>query len=196
MSAVPDEISCGDQIFDISFHPAANVFAAGLIDGSVEVWQYNNSNGSNDSTNKLMMKGKPHVQSCRGVTFNETGDTLYTVSSDRSLQGLDATGAVKFNNPYAHDDPINKMTLLDNNTIATGDDTGVVKLWDTRVGDKDIMNWKLHEDFVSGFAHNEEKKILLSVAGDATLCAYDLRKQANSFRSDDQESEIHCVGKL
>lgn len=39
---VPDEITCGDQIFDIDFYPkpfGPRTLAVGLINGQVELWR-------------------------------------------------------------------------------------------------------------------------------------------------------------
>ena len=188
---VPDEIRCSDQIFDISFHPKVDALAVGLIDGSVEVYKYEIGNEC-----KVMLNCKNvHSASCRGVMFTEDGERLYTISSDKSILGIDGIGRTFLNIPDAHDDPINKMISLSEGglMIATGDDGGCVKLWDMRTSAKEVMAWNLHEDFVSGFAFNADANTLLSVGGDATLCTYDLRKQKNTNRSDDQEAELQCV---
>lgn len=188
---VPDEIRCPDQIFDISFHPRVDALAVGLIDGSVEVYKYEVGNEC-----KVMLNCKNvHTASCRGVMFTDDGERLYTISSDKSILGIDGIGRTFLNIPDAHDDPINKMISLSEGglMIATGDDGGCVKLWDMRTSAKEVMAWNLHEDFVSGFAFNSDANTLLSVGGDATLCTYDLRKQKNTNRSDDQEAELQCV---
>ena len=188
---VPDEIKCSEQIFDISFHPKVDALAVGLIDGSVEVYKYGLG-----SENTIMLNCKNvHSASCRGVMFTDDGERLYTISSDKSILGIDGIGRTVIMIPDAHDDPINKMISLSEGgcMIATGDDTGCVKLWDMRTTAKEVMAWSLHEDFVSGFAFNSDANVLLSVGGDATLCTYDLRKQKNTNRSDDQEAELQCV---
>lgn len=194
---VPDEIKCNEHIFDIAFHPSTNCIAVGMIDGAVSLYKYNSN-----EPNELLLTNKKHTSSCRGTLFNATGDKLYTISSDRSIQAIDSSGISTFNIDKAHDAPINKFISLEgisdvgHDIIATGDDNGCVKIWDTRVSSSstsNIMEWKLHEDFVSGFAYNNDAQTLLSVGGDATLCAYDLRMKDNSVRSDDQEAELHCV---
>ena len=43
------------------------------------------------------MKSFHHSASCRGVQFNLAGDILYTISSDKSIQGLDSTGQAVLN---------------------------------------------------------------------------------------------------
>mmetsp|Transcript_8025 Transcript_8025/g.8054 ORF Transcript_8025/g.8054 Transcript_8025/m.8054 type:complete len:423 (+) Transcript_8025:194-1462(+) len=188
---VPDEIKCSEQVFDISFHPRVDALAVGLVDGSVEVYKYETG-----SENKRMIDCKNiHTGSCRGVMFTDDGERLYTISSDKSILGIDGIGRTALTIPNAHSDPINKIMSLSEGgmMIATGDDAGCVKVWDMRASAKEVMSWSLHEDFVSGFAYHADANTLLSVGGDATLCTYDLRKHKNTNRSDDQEAELQCV---
>lgn len=187
--SVPEEIICSDQVFDVSFHPKTNILAAGLIDGSVDVWKYE----SEGALNSLLFKSNKHVSSCRGVCFNVSGDILYTISSDKSLQGLNGNGQQTILYDHAHDVPINRLCEISEHTVVTGDDSGEVKLWDIRVGSGAVMCWKEHEDFISGLAYHEENSSLLSISGDATLCYYDIRKKNIFNRSDEQESELQCL---
>lgn len=182
----PIEIcSGGDQIFDIAFHPTADLLAVASITGLVEVFKYGNRN-------HLVVQEKLFESSCRGLSFSDDGEKLYSISSDRSWKCVDGTGTVVSQCLDAHDFPINKVMLTDANVIATGDDAGHVKLWDVR-SQNVVMSWSLHEDFVSGLCYTPHNMTLLSVGGDSTLCVYDLRKQSNTSRSDDQEAELHCV---
>ena len=137
--------------------------------------------------------------------FNSTGDQLYTISSDKSIVTLDANGKIASTISKAHTKPINKMVLCDENMISTADDSGCVKLWDMRQGNMSnsitntpIKSFNMHEDFVSDMIYNEHTHTLISVSGDMTLCAYDLRNCHNNSkdkaqRSDEQESELNCV---
>ena len=184
---VPDEITCDDQVFDISFHSRANVVAVGLIDGSVDIWSY----GLEE--NKLLFKNSFHQSSCRGVAFSSDGEVVYSISSDLSLQAVDGNGQQRLCYASAHATPINKLINIADNILATGDDSGVVKLWDVRTPSGEVANWQQHEDFVAGFAYHPDTNTLLSVGGDAMLCMYDLRDTKNVARSDDQEAELHCV---
>lgn len=190
VQTVPDDIECTEQVFDIDFHPTRNFIAAGLIDGEVDIFQY----GLHDS-NKLMAKLNHHTSSCRGVSFSPSGNALYSISSDKSLVAVDSIGTVVLNIPNAHNEPINKMVVCEESIVATGDDVGCVKLWDMRIGNATncVKNWKLHEDFVSGMCYNAASSTLLSVSGDNTLCAYDVRSQNVATRSDEQECELTCV---
>ena len=189
----PDDIECGEQVFDVAFHPRDRFIAAGLIDGTVKLYNYNvlNDNGGNREVLSL----NHHQKACRGLQFNDAGDRLFTVSSDKSLQIIDGTGKVVLNIEDAHDEAINKcygLYELGSDIIATGDDSGCVKIWDTRIAINTkaaVMSWQVHQDYISGFAYSHDKQTLLSCSGDATLGVYDIRNNTTA-NSDDQESEI------
>ncbi len=190
-------IKCKEQVFDVAFHPQYDLLAAGIIDGSVELWHHND--GSTDPTispvkHKLNKKIHYHTSSCRGIEFTSSGDKLYSISADKSWNVIDVNGQLTSSNNNAHNAAINKLLILNENFIATGDDTGVVKLWDSRQNSTSaVMSWDAHTDFVADFDFCEETHTLVSVSGDATLCSYDIRNQKHFYRSDDQESELHCV---
>jgi WD repeat-containing protein 55 len=189
---VPEDISCADQVFDIAFHPTSNFLATGLITGGVELWKY----GPEESANQMLFSSDRLKSSCRGVRFNEAGTLLYYISSDKSLRGMDGNGAEIFHYAKAHDSPLNRICCVTENTLVTGDDAGEVKLWDLRMGGSDtaaVMQWHLHEDFISGFAYHADATALISVSGDSTLCMYDFKNKKNHVRSDEQESELQCV---
>lgn len=189
----PEDIECGEQVFDIAFHPRDRFIAAGLIDGTVKLYNYNvlDENGGNREVLSL----NHHQKACRGLQFNEAGDRLFTISSDKSLQIIDGTGNVILNIEDAHDEAINKcfgLYELGPDIITTGDDSGCVKIWDTRLAMNTkaaVMSWQIHQDYIAGFAYSHDKQTLLSCSGDATLGVYDIRNNTTAI-SDDQESEI------
>ena len=109
---IPEEISCDDQIFDISFHPQTDILSAGLINGSIDIWKYNS-----DNTPQLVLKTNHHSSSCRGLEFNRVGDILYSISSDKSLQGIDCDGKQVLIYSQAHSSPINKFITVNDNII-------------------------------------------------------------------------------
>ena len=123
---IPDEIMCGEQVFDISFHPSMPFMAAGLINGRANLYQYSTTPGVPSS---LVLSCDNHTSSCRGVEFDPSGNALYTVSSDGNIVCLDGEGRVLWKREEAHDDSINKLTCMQENCFATGDDSGVVKIW-------------------------------------------------------------------
>eukprot|EP01041_Mallomonas_annulata_P006385 gene6385-12913_t len=186
-SAVPDDITCADQVFDIAFHPLTPIVASALITGAIEIHKY-----GTDIEDQLLLTLSHHASSCRGLQFSDDGLQLYSISSDKSINCVNQAGQSVLCYKDAHSVPINKLLCISPTQIATGDDSGCLKIWDTRLS-QHVIEYDLHEDFISGMTYVEEYNTLLSVGGDATLCAYDLRKKDSSSRSDDQEAELHCV---
>lgn len=191
---IPEEISCDSQVFDLAYHPHANFIAIGEVSGKISIFKLSESD---DDENLLLFDNHKHKQSCRGLLFTQDGQSLYSISSDKSILSIDANGKRKFHLKKAHDDAINKIIALnESNIFATGDDSGIIKVWDARTSMNEVMKWSLHEDYISGLTYHEASNTLISVGGDATLCTYDLRNTSESFRSDDQEDELHCVEHL
>ncbi|RYG63635.1 hypothetical protein EON64_15530, partial [archaeon] len=184
----PKKIRCNEQVFSLDFHPNGGYLAAGLVDGSVELWRY-----SSDEKNSRVLNFQTHMQSCRALAFNAGGDALISASSDKSWRVCDSQGKVITEAIDAHAAALNRLCLIDENTIATGDDNGVVKLWDLRAPQKSTVSWDVHTDFVSDLLYHEDSYQVFSSSGDTTLGVCDIRHQKNFYKSDDQESELTCL---
>lgn len=63
--------------------------------------------------------------------------------------------------PYLTSVPINALLLVDENVLATGDDGGTLKVWDMRKGTS-FMDLKHHDDYISGIAIDQAKRMLLT----------------------------------
>ena len=193
---VPLDIECSELVFDIDFHPSGGYLAAGLIDGTVEVWKH----GIGLDGNKRALINNPHDGSCRGLIFDGSGQRLWTICSDKHFRVMDEFGK-EISKFHTGDDKLNKLLRLDDNTVITGDDSGCVKIWDLRADNNKInanaaMEWNVHEDYVSCFSYCPDKdNTLISGSGDGTIAIYDLRKPSvdNVTRSEDQEAEITCI---
>ena len=133
-----------------------------------------------------------HSLSIRGIHISDDGQNLFTISADKSIKAVNSSGSVFLNYEDAHNSAINKFLFLSENEIATGDDDGVIKLWDIRTN-SNVMQFNKHQDFISGLCYNSENSTLLSVSGDCTLCAYDLRNSNITHQSDEQESEFTSI---
>jgi WD40 repeat protein len=48
---------------------------------------------------------------------------------------------------YRH--AINRVLAIDNNMLASGDDEGVVRMWDMRKPDKHVREYHDNEDYIS-----------------------------------------------
>ncbi|EKM57078.1 uncharacterized protein PHACADRAFT_27815 [Phanerochaete carnosa HHB-10118-sp] len=206
---MPD-ISVGAQIFDIAFHPTAPVAYAGLLTGEVAAYGYDDE-GQDAPARRFRVR--PSKRSCRGLAMSEDGSQLWAVGKSKAIYTVDtALGEVSETRKAAHDVAINRVKRVMPNMLATGDDDGVVKLWDPRKADV-IRTYTHHFDFISDFLWLEDKKHLvctrsvswllghselsadISVSGDGTLSVIDVRaKKAEPFaRSEDQEDELLSV---
>ena len=82
----------------------------------------------------------------------------------------------------AHNCPINSLLhVSDNCILATGDDDGLIKIWDLRLATNKqksacVMKFQEHEGTISEMVLNEDKTMLLSASCDGHLGVFDLRK--------------------
>jgi hypothetical protein len=104
------DIKFRSQVFDLVFHPTADLLFTGLLSGDIKVrpsWR----NRSDEATDGLLTAlprrqafnyslgepeqplkyaeawgVKPTKKSCRGLALDDAGDTLYSVGKERTLQ--------------------------------------------------------------------------------------------------------------
>ena len=83
------------------------------------------------------------------------------------------------------------------NLMATGDDEGVVKLWDTRKPEA-VRAYTHHFDYISDFYYEDPQRKLLTSSADGTLSVIDVRnnKPEPVGHSDDQEDELLSIAPL
>lgn len=170
----PPDVYLDEHIMDVKFSPVANVLALGQITGEVRVYTYN------EKQNKEMLKFDYHTESCRQVVFSPDGNLLYTSSSDGSI-GVVSNGKLEGRLVAAHPSPINSLIHIENNTIlASGDDDGMIKIWDLRQAGSQgmgcVMKIEEHEGTVMDLKTNDSGKLLLSASSDGHLGVFDLRK--------------------
>ena len=74
-----------------------------------------------------------HTESCRQIEFSPNGKILFTGASDGAI-GVISNGVLQGKLANAHSCPINSLIHIENDVIlATGDDDGLIKLWDLRI---------------------------------------------------------------
>ncbi|KAJ2960557.1 hypothetical protein NQZ79_g4139 [Umbelopsis isabellina] len=76
--------------------------------------------------------------------------------------------------------------------LATGDDAGVIKLWDNR-SQKCTMTYTEHDDFIADMTYQKDKKTLIAVGGDGFLSTWDIRKPNVAAMSDCMDDELLSV---
>ncbi|KAI0649951.1 WD40 repeat-like protein [Trametes meyenii] len=186
---MPD-ISVGAQIFDLAFHPNRPLVFTGLLTGHVKAFGYDEQ-GNHEPKFSL----RPSKKSCRTLASSEDGARLWAAGKAKAIHTIDVgTGEVMETRAGAHDTPINRMKRLLPNLLASGDDEGVIKLWDPRKPDA-VRRYTHHFDFISDFMWLDDKKQLVATSGDGTLSVMDVRskKMEPVAQSEDQEDELLSI---
>lgn len=183
------EASLGEIPFGLDFHPSNSLAAVALITGDLHIYRYN----SNDSSLQRLLNVDAHSESCRSVRFINGGQAVATGSKDCSILASDVeTGATIARLENAHENAINSLTNLTVSTIASGDDEGCIKVWDTR--QRSCCNtFNAHEDYVSNMTFVPDQMKLLGASGDGTLSVCNLRSNKIQTRSEFSEEELTSV---
>ncbi|KAL1948494.1 hypothetical protein VTO73DRAFT_12569 [Trametes versicolor] len=186
---MPD-IPVGAQIFDLAFHPNRPIVYTGLLTGHIKAFGYDEQ-GNHEAKFSL----RPSKKSCRALALSVDGDQLWAAGKAKAIHTIDVgTGEVVDTRAGAHDAPINRMKRLLPNLLASGDDDGVIKLWDPRKPDA-VRQYTHHFDFISDFMWLDDKKQLVATSGDGSLSVMDVRsKKVEPFaQSEDQEDELLSI---
>ncbi|KAL6342313.1 hypothetical protein AAG906_007527 [Vitis piasezkii] len=162
----PMEINLGKLPFDIDFHPS----------------------------NTLAIEVHAHgEESCRAVRFINKGHAIVTGSPDRSILATDVeTGSAIARLEHSHGAAINRLINLTETTIASGDDEGCIKVWDTRQ-QSCCNSFDAHEEYISDMTFASDSMKLLGVSGDGTLSVCNLRRNKVQVQSEFSEDELLSV---
>ncbi|KAK3155422.1 hypothetical protein QOZ80_2BG0203130 [Eleusine coracana subsp. coracana] len=73
--------------------------------------------------------------------------------------------------------------------VATGDDEGCIKVWDTR--ERSCCNsFHAHEDYISDMTYVSDTNQILATSGDGTLSVNNLRRNKVKYQSEFSEDEL------
>ncbi|TFK31954.1 WD repeat-containing protein JIP5 [Crucibulum laeve] len=183
------EIPAGAQIFDVVFHPRFSTVYTGLLTGHIKAFSYDDQ-----GNHKQAFSLRPSKKSCRGLALDDDGSHLYAVGKSKALNIIDTVTEGIDIVAKAHDSPINRVKHLMPWILATGDDEGVIKLWDTRQK-QCTRTYTQHFDYISDFLWLQDKKQLVATSGDGTLSIMDVRskKPEPIAQSEDQEDELLSI---
>ncbi|XP_072449830.1 WD repeat-containing protein 55 isoform X2 [Chiloscyllium punctatum] len=182
----PEDVTFDATVNTIAFHPTRDVIAAGDVDGDVYVISYS----CEESGNEELWSSGHHMKSCRQLEFTQNGQELFTVSKDKSIHILNVErGKLVTRIPKAHSAAINSLKLIDENLFATGDDNGLLKVWDLRKGTS-LMEMKNHDDYISDITIDQNKKILLTTSGDGTMCVFNIKRRRFDLQSEFQDGDL------
>lgn len=182
------EISLGSLPFGLDFHPSDQLVAAALITGDLHLYRYNA-----DTPPQKLLDLHAHEESCRAVRFINGGQAMLTGSTDRSILATDVeTGATIARLEDSHEDAIYSLINVTESTVASGDDQGCIKVWDTRQRTR-CNSFDAHEEYVSDMTFAADAMKLLGTSGDGTLSVCNLRKNTVQMRSEFSEEELTSV---
>ncbi|KXZ54162.1 hypothetical protein GPECTOR_5g26 [Gonium pectorale] len=127
--------------------------------------------------------------SCRAVAFTADGAAVLAGYSDRAVRLYDAaTGKLSATFGGEHDEQLSRVHALEPQLFASGDEEGLVLLWDARAG-RPVYRYTQHTDYITDFALNARQQCLVVTSGDATLSVHDLRKRKALARSEDDNDD-------
>ncbi|WVW81388.1 hypothetical protein I302_103380 [Kwoniella bestiolae CBS 10118] len=187
---MPD-IKLRNQPFDLAFHPNESVIFSSLLTGEVKAWRYDDEDGSTSSSWSV----RPSKRTARAITVEEGGKHIWMGGKSGTLFQLTTEmGTIVREHEKAHDVPINRVFCVNENLIASGDDDGIIKLWDPRKPDV-IREYNQHFDYISDFTYFDDKRQLVSTSGDGHLSVIDIRsnKPQPLSVSADQEDELLSI---
>ncbi|CAO2842789.1 unnamed protein product [Amaranthus hypochondriacus] len=178
------EINLKGLPFDLDFHPSDSLVATGLINGYLLLYRY-----AADAEPQRLLKIRAHKKSCRATRFINEGHAIVTGSPDCSILATDVeTGTKIAHLENAHSTPVNRIINLTEATIASGDDSGCVKVWDTR--QQSCCNtFQVHEEYISDMTFASDSSRLLATSGDGTLSVCNLRSSKLQAQSEFCEDE-------
>ncbi|XP_057500554.1 WD repeat-containing protein 55 [Actinidia eriantha] len=181
-------IDFGKIPFDVDFHPSRPLVAAGLITGDLLLYGY-----AADSQPQRVLEVHAHEESCRTLRFINDGHAIVTGSPDCSILSTDVeTGSAIARLENSHGTAVNRIINLTESTIASGDDAGCIKVWDTRQRTC-CTSFNAHEEYISDMTFASDSMRLLATSGDGTLSVCNLRSSKVQTRSEFSEDELLSV---
>ncbi|KAL5571139.1 hypothetical protein UlMin_020736 [Ulmus minor] len=169
------EINLEKLAFDLDFHPLENLISAALVNGDLLLYRF-----SSDSAPQKVSEVHAHTESCRAVHFIDDGRAIVMGPSNRLILATDVeTSGTIARLEDAHREAINKIINLHQSKIASGNEGGCIKVWDTKRRSC-CGTCQAHEDYVSNMTFVPDSMKLLGTSGDENLSVCNLRKETFS----------------
>jgi len=191
----PRPIKISTPVNSAKFHPTNKIFVAGDFDGVIQAWSFDNE--SEVPTTELKLKGKAHDDSIRGVNFSRTGSKLFTIGNDKQLLVSDVeTGKAVLSITESFEDSPYCIDSCNEFVIATGDEAGVVRLFDIRKKnpvDELLIDDGRCEDTINDIYIDSNGKYLVAASADGTLCAYNCKRKMFLHESESMGADLCSV---
>ncbi|MFZ4775271.1 MAG: AAA family ATPase [Terrimicrobiaceae bacterium] len=118
-----ERISIGTAVLDIGFSPDGASFAAGLLDGTVKVWE--------TKSGRLLLAAEPCGEAAESVTFNPAGNLLLVAYADGIARIFDpAQGTQPVVVFEGHTGPLTQAAFSpDGKRVVTSSSDGTSRIW-------------------------------------------------------------------
>ncbi|CDK24511.1 unnamed protein product [Kuraishia capsulata CBS 1993] len=153
--------------------------------------------GAQDSGFAVQWKTKRHKGSCRSISFDKSGDHVYTVGLDKIIKCASTeTGQVVKKSDEMKDWSSNVTQLLkapNKDMLLVGTESGNLFVYDSRTFKQVYMIPNLHDDAINKMTHMAGSSDYKYISvGSTTVTEFDIRKGIVR-QSEDQEDEILAV---
>ncbi|OLL26140.1 putative WD repeat-containing protein [Neolecta irregularis DAH-3] len=184
-------IDFSSPVFSLLAHPRKSLFLTATLTGHVSL--------SQPSLQEPLWTTKRHRRPCRGLALDPEAASFASIGADKVVKIAELeTGQViwKDEKTTLHvrcgivadrgRSELNAVCWLNQNIILTGDDAGVLQVWDTRT-QKEARQCRIHDDYISSITPISAGHFICT-SGDATLSHNSIL--TTFTRSEDQESQL------
>lgn len=156
-----------DWVSGLAVTPDGNTLISTSWDGSIRQW-------SATTGREIGLALRVHQGAVLGLGMSADGSRFATGGEDAQAIVWDTA----FRRPLLslpHDQPVHAIAFTsDDNTLATGNAAGVIRLWDAESGEADGLPLVGHTGTVNGLAFSADDGTLISGSSDGSLLLWDM----------------------
>ncbi|CAI5536387.1 unnamed protein product [Closterium sp. Naga37s-1] len=181
------------QPFDVDFHPTAHLLSVSFISGVVQLLNVDPTTLQFESK----WKKRGHTDSCRAARFAANGRFVVSAAADTSIVVRDVeTGERVSKVMGAHSEGINRLACWGDSCVASGDDSGTVKLWDLRQDGSaagSTATVQVASDYLTDIRPLPTYNRLLAASGDGSMAVVDLATNRLTAHTDSTDDDLLSV---
>lgn len=120
-----------DVMFDVAFSPAGDRLAACSADGSIVLFELDQQNRQAESASdrSTTIHSPDHSDWVQQIAWSPDGRWLATASRDKTAKVFDGKTGQLQRTFSSHNQPVQAVAFLDNDTVATGGEDQRLRIW-------------------------------------------------------------------